>query len=67
MADSLGALTIKFLGDIAEFRTAQQQVLDLSKQTAANVNKAFDSVQSSIRARSPAWRRWLVHLRQGAV
>ena len=49
MADSLGALTIKFLGDIAEFRTAQQQVLDLSKQTAANVNKAFDSVQSSIK------------------
>ena len=49
MADSLGALTIKFLGDIAEFRTAQQQVLDLSKQTAANVTKAFDSVQSSIK------------------
>lgn len=49
MADSLGALTIKFLGDIAEFRTAQQQVLDLSKQTAANVNKAFDPVQSSIK------------------
>ena len=50
MADSLGALTIKFLGDIAEFRTAQQQVLDLSKQTAANVTKAFASVQSSIKA-----------------
>lgn len=49
MADSLGALTIKFLGDIAEFRTTQQQVLDLSKQTAANVTKAFDSVQSSIK------------------
>ena len=44
----LGALTIVSRRH-RRVRTTQQQVLDLSKQTAANVTKAFDSVQSSIK------------------
>lgn len=50
MADSLGALAIKVMGDIAEFRTAMQQTQDLASQAAKKVDDAFSAANTSLKA-----------------
>ena len=49
MAEQLGALAIKVMGDIAEFRTAMQTTQDLAAQAAKRVDDAFNVAGTSVK------------------